>query len=356
MSDFNIIKNLYCIVKQQEKFNKNFALIFVYNSEGTIRDKEHRSECILETEKNMIVSSFRKVFEYVYPIDGEQQFIDSVEVIKSRHNHILVYSMAQNIDGIGRRCLIPLLCDFYNLININADFMSSAYSDNKKLMYELALHNKIYNFPFTKYYSNEKDLVEIYSLLKNGKWVFKPNDESASIGVYVKDFSSDSFEYIKKFVLDYINHFPIFCIQEFIDGDEVAVPLLYYKNNYYCPGISKVVFNTEKNYLDYNTVFLECYDFEEYVGILKPLLIKVSIKIAKLLNFKGISRIDFRIKDNKIYIEDIGSNPTVSETNGVNILFREKLNAPSSCIYELISYIALIENNLFIPSFYDTEQ
>ena len=145
MMDFNVIIKLYHLIKKQSKLNKEYGMIFVYNSDKTVRDKEHLSECILSAEKNMIESSFRKVFEYVYTIDGEESFINKIESIRKKHKYVLVYSMAQNIDGIGRRCLIPLLCDYYNLINISADFMASTFSDNKLLMFNI-LSQKLTKF------------------------------------------------------------------------------------------------------------------------------------------------------------------------------------------------------------------
>ncbi|UTY38078.1 ATP-grasp domain-containing protein [Allocoprobacillus halotolerans] len=351
MMDFNVIIKLYHLIKKQSKLNKEYGMIFVYNSDKTVRDKEHLSECVLPAEKNMIESSFRKVFEYVYTIDGEESFINKIESIRKKHKYVLVYSMAQNIDGIGRRCLIPLLCDYYNLINISADFMASTFSDNKLLMFNILSQNLAKYFPITKYHVEKNDFEEICKMLSNGKWVIKPNDESASIGVHVIDFSAKSKQEIEDYIHRYQNKYPIFSIQKFIDGQEVAVPLLKFNEEYYCPGISEVIFHNQQNYLDYDTVMLEGYSFKEYEGELKEQLIDVSIEVAKSLNFEGISRIDFRISNNQIYIEDIGANPTISETNGVNMIFCDKLSAESSCVYELLIYVKLIGLGLFIPSF-----
>ena len=41
------------------------------------------------------------------------------------------------------------------------------------------------------------------------------------------------------------------------------------------------------------------------------------------------TRIDFRIRDNVPYVEDIGANPTVSEANGVNQLYCHYLSSES---------------------------
>ena len=86
--------------------------------EITINKLATLSECIFQEELHMIVTSFRKTAEVVYAIDGENKFINCILDLKRKHKYLLVYSMAQNLNGDGRRSLIPLLCDYYNLINM----------------------------------------------------------------------------------------------------------------------------------------------------------------------------------------------------------------------------------------------
>lgn len=109
------IKEIYGIIEKEKKLDQDFAVIFVYNEKNLINDKIHASECITSIEKEMIINSFRKSVRFVYSISSEKQFIEKIGVIKSKHKNIFVYSMAQDIYGTGRRSLIPLLCDYYNL-------------------------------------------------------------------------------------------------------------------------------------------------------------------------------------------------------------------------------------------------
>lgn len=259
--------------------------------------------------------------------------------------------MAQNIQGNGRRSLIPLLCDYHHLINIGADFMSCTLGRSKDYMYSI-LEPCGFPFPQTYYIYRNIDIEHVLPIISNGKWLLKPNNESSSIGMEVHIFSEKSMAEIREYLHNYHKTHPVFCIQEFIDGEEVAVPILKIANHYYCPGISQVDFPEGKNYIDYDMVSLETYGYFEYSGPIKDKLLDISAKVSKQLNLTAMSRIDFRIRDDIAYIEDIGANPTISENNGVNQLYCEHLNAEPWCVYAILVYTALIEHNLFDPPFH----
>lgn len=108
LNNFEYIQKLYTVIKTQKRLNNEYAIIFVYNSPETMNDTKHSSECIFQEELHMIVTSFRKTAEVVYAIDGENKFINCILDLKRKHKYLLVYSMAQNLNGDGRRSLIPL--------------------------------------------------------------------------------------------------------------------------------------------------------------------------------------------------------------------------------------------------------
>ena len=352
--DCNMLKNFEYIIKLFKAINQcpslgdNYCIIFVYNSPQTMQDTRHLSECILEEELNMILTSFKKVAKHVYAIDGEEKFISSIHKYKKHFKHLLVYSMSQNLDGDGRRSLIPLLCDYYGLINIGANFISTVMGRTKDIMYSI-IEPKGFIFPKTFYIYNDLDLDEVIHFIKKGIWLLKPNNESSSIGMQVHNFSQYRDSELRSLLVKYHKEYPVYCIQEFIDGEEVAVPILKIKEKYYCPGISQVKFPQGKNYIDYDMVALETYDYFEYNGNLKEKLFEISVNVAKTLKLTSMSRIDFRILNNTPYIEDIGANPTISANNGVNHLYCEYLQATPDCVYAVLVYTALIEHNLFKP-------
>ena len=351
INSFNDIQLLFETIKSTPKLNELYCILFIYNSPKTMSDSLHESECVFDEELNMIVSSFRKIAENVYSIDGETEFLRKIPELKQKYKYILVYSMAQNITGNGRRSLIPLLCDYYKLINIGADFMSCTFGRSKDIMYSL-LYPKGIPFPETYYIYDDETIINIFPKIKTGKWLLKPNNESSSIGMQVHTFDGYTIEKIKDYFHSYQKKYPVFCVQKFIEGEEVAVPILKISDKYYCPGISQVVFPEGKNYIDYDMVALETYGYCEYSGPIREQLINISVQVTKSLNLTAMPRIDFRICNNTPYIEDIGANPTISESNGVNQLYCDYLQAEPWCVYAILVYAALIEHQLFKPPFH----
>ena len=350
----SIIPELYKMISSMKPLSEQYAVIFVYNEESLIEDKEHSSECIPSIERDMITDSFRKSMQFVYPINGESSFIEMLPKIKKKHTYVMVYSMAQNINGTGRRSLIPLLCDYYKLINIGSDFLSSTLSGDKELMYKLIAPYVNSNIPSTIYVNNSTNLKEILRSLTYGIYMLKPNDESASIGVKRIEFSLSNTEDTLKLLMDYQKKYSQFCIQEYIDGPEIEIPLLFYEEKYYCPGCVKIVNSNLSGYLDYDTVKMDDYSFIEYNNTLSAEIINCSKKVAKALNFKTICRIDFRIKDNIPYIIDIGANPTISFHSSTNFIFRNQFN-DESAVYRLLLFMGLNKAGLFKPSFDKTK-
>lgn len=96
------IHKLYNTIIHTKPLSSEYAVVFVYNEESRIEDTEHSSECITSIERDMIINSFRKSVQYVYAINGEDSFINMISTLKKKHQYIFVYSMAQNIAGIGR--------------------------------------------------------------------------------------------------------------------------------------------------------------------------------------------------------------------------------------------------------------
>lgn len=350
LNNFEYIQKLYTVIKTQKRLNNEYAIIFVYNSPETMNDTKHSSECIFQEELHMIVTSFRKTAEVVYAIDGENKFINCILDLKRKHKYLLVYSMAQNLNGDGRRSLIPLLCDYYNLINIGGDFISTVMGRSKDVMYSI-LQPKGFPFPKTYYLRNTMEIQNVLPYITSGRWILKPNNESSSIGLQVHDFSQYKKDEIYTILKEYQKEYPVYCVQEFITGEEVAVPILKIKDNYYCPGISQVDFPEGRAYIDYNMVNLETYGYFEYQGVLKEKLFEISYNVSKTLRMSAMSRIDFRIRNNIPYIEDIGANPTISAHNGVSQLYCDYLQDEPHCIYSILVYAALIEKGLFKPSF-----
>lgn len=348
------IHKLYDTIIHTKPLSSEYAVVFVYNEESLIEDTEHSSECITSIERDMIINSFRKSVQYVYAINGEDSFINMISSLKKKHQYIFVYSMAQNIAGIGRRSLVPLLCDYCKLNNIGSNFYASTLGGDKELMYTLIDPYVSSNIPFTVYVNETTNLEQTLEKIESGTYILKPNDESASIGVEKIDISKENTTNILNGLTNYQKKHLRFCIQEYIDGPEIEVPLLFYEHKYYCPGCVEILNSSPSGYLDYDTVKMDDYSFKEYTGELSANLISCSKNVAKALGFDTICRIDFRIKNNTPYIIDIGANPTISFHSSTNYIFRERFDNESA-VYQLLLFIGLTKAKLFKPPFDETK-
>lgn len=350
------IHKLYNIICHSKLLPSEYAVIFVYNEESLIEDEEHSSECITPIERDMIINSFRKSAQYVYAINGEDSFISMISTLKEKHQYIFVYSMAQNLNGIGRRSLVPILCDYYKLNNIGSNFLASTLGGDKELMYKLIAHHVGSNIPFTVYIDKTMNLEQILKKIRSGTYILKPNDESASIGVEKITIANANTPDILKKLAKYREKHSYFCIQEYIDGPEIEIPLLFHEHEYYCPGCVEILNSSPSGYLDYDTVKMDDYSFTEYTGALSTKLINCSKNVAKALGFETICRIDYRIKNNIPYIIDIGANPTISFHSSTNYIFRKRFGN-ASAVYQLLLFIGLANANakLFKPSFNETK-
>ena len=350
-----MISELYGTIKDKKLLSEAYAVVFVYNEEDLIEDDEHASECITSVEKDMIINSFRRSVQYVYHINGENAFIKTLPKIKKKHKYIFVYSMAQNLNGVGRRSLIPLLCEHYKLVNIGSGFLPSVLSGDKKLMYTLIKPYLKGNIPYTIYVDKLTNLKNILKELEYKKYILKPNDESASIGVELIEYTAADRENILMQLTAYQKKYSEFCIQEYIHGPEIEVPLLFYKQKFYCPGCVEIINSNPAGYLDYDTVKMDAYSFTEYKEKLSADIIKCAKKAAKVLGFNTICRIDFKIDHSIPYIIDIDANPTISFHSSTNYIFRERFN-DESAVYRMLLFIGLEKAGLLKPSFDKTEQ
>lgn len=350
----NSIDNYYLEINGLSKFNKDFCVLFVFNTDKEIRDNIHTSECITDTEKMMIINSFRKSFTYVYEIPGENHFIENAKNIQKKHKYILVYSMAQNIDGVGRRSLIPLLCDYFGFINIGSSIWASTLGGNKMAMqYLIERKYKEILFPFTIHISHLDNIEKIVNSIPTGSYILKPNSESASIGVEKLHISKNNRNYFINYLTTYQKKYPNFCIQEFIQGDEVEVPLIFLDQEIYCPGVCLI--EKKSDFLDYDTVELDNYEFRLYSKNINSELIGISKQIAQCLGFDTICRVDYIINGQGAYIIDIGPNPTISRHSSTNFLFRNLFYNDETFVYRLLAINALISHKLFKPSFNESK-
>ena len=335
----DIFNNIYSVKYEA----KNCCMVFVYNSVALIgSDDLHVSECVYEDEIKQIEDAFQFVPHLsLFSFDSEDQFIKHAPKLKSKYERVFVYSMAQNVFGVGRRCLIPLLCEYYGFINISSDSRSSFLGGDKKLMSDILTANLL--LP-SRLFLPAADINAVKSFReKHKELILKPNSESASIGVCKihKDMSDGDLIKLTQTSLEtYRNIF----LEEYIYGDEVECTVLPWKNRLFVADPVRIIKNTE--YLDYKTVATDAYGFEIYDSDGAETVKEQALKAYNLLGFNSIARFDFIVRDGKAYLFDITPNPTISYCSSANKAV-EFINDDDRTIYLLLLF-----NKLFVPSLY----
>ncbi len=317
------------------------CIIFVYNSmKSPAIDALHKSECVYDDEVALIENAFRAFRGLkLISFDDEQSFWDVASTLKQRYKNVYVYSMAQNLNGVGRRCLIPLACEYYGFINISSDSRSSFLGGDKKLMFSL-LENKV-KMP-NRIFLDKLDKEAILHIRKTStNLILKPNSESASIGV-VKIEKELPDEYVLNLIEQSLTTYKKIVIEEFINGEEVECTILPWQEEIYTCEPVKIIKNTD--YLDYSTVASDSYGFEifnsKYVNEIKR-----QAEIAYfLLDFNSLARFDFMVKNGQTYLFDITPNPTISACSSANTAMH-LIKDDDRAIY-----IALLLQKLLIPT------
>ena len=134
--------------------------------------------------------------------------------------------------------------------------------------------------------------------------VVKPSNEGSSVGVDI----CENFNQLKKSVGKLIKNFKTLLIESYISGKEIQVAVIKdkvlgaielqprrkfydYKAKYFKSALTKHIMPANLNKKNYNKV------------------LKLGKKAHQVLNCRGITRSDFKFKNNKFYLLEINTQP-----------------------------------------------
>ena len=138
----------------------------------------------------------------------------------------------------------------------------------------------------------------------------KANKSGSSYGIEKINFFSE----MKKSVENCFKYDDELIIEEYIDGREISVGMIDYKNETLVLPPTEIV--TKKEFFDYDAKYnglseeitpARINDFK------KKQLDKICLKIHQLLRMKGLCRADFIYKNEKAYFLEINSIPGLTE-------------------------------------------
>jgi D-alanine-D-alanine ligase-like ATP-grasp enzyme len=317
--------------------------MFVFNDYKTYKNGDkHISECLSSFDVSEVRNAFSILGMQVLCFASEQDYISYIILNKIDGSYL--YSMAQKLEGYGRRALVPILGEFYGLKNINADSFTSMLGGNKRIMFEILGINK------SLFVSPQDISIELLNSISRDKIVIKPSCESAAIDVYIVNLL-DKLSCDLASIIRNIEKYHEIILQPYIYGNEVEVNILYIDGEYIPLEPIEIVFAKSESHLDYFSVKNGDYGFKIYGGPFKKEIMQESVKYAKKLGLKGISRFDYRINANEFFLFDITPNPTITEFSSTNYSIRTINGATKNDIYYLLLYACYLDysNHLSIP-------
>lgn len=256
---------------------------------------------------------------------GEDDFIRKISnnyFERYKHQDKIVFNTTGSKRIRSRSALIPAVCEIVGLKYASSDILTCSILENKIHANSLLKHFG-FPIPLSWYYYPQYGWLE-NKPPKDKRLIIKPSAESASIGITQKSvgFYSDDFENIVYDVCHSL-HEPVI-VQEFIEGWEVEVPVLFVGEKIALPPMG-IELDKDKylndRFLSFETVFSDDYDYYRF-DLINPNVAQTLQKIAEesshILDLRGNVRVDFRVNDTgQCFITDYNNSPHLTRFHSV---------------------------------------
>lgn len=281
-------------------------------------------------ELDDMIRAFRALGCYV------QHFADEVEfmawataggITSLCYANKFVYIGSVNGIGPGRRCLVPSFCSLEGIRTLNSDAYSSAINRHK-FHWTRLLGSFGIGVPQSWLYDLRNGWLGGHSPPDGLRVIAKTLHEDSSIGVSsagVGPWSATLSQHVEDMAGTFAQ--PIM-VQQFIAGSEVEVPVLEL-------GAARIAAplllldqtgaSSDDDYLSYDVVWDDRYRFSEadtLPATLREHLQQIARQVCQLLNFRYLSRVDFRVDEGgKAYVIDISTTPHLTRHSSYGQLF-----------------------------------
>ena len=210
--------------------------------------------------------------------------------------------------------------------------LSSMKAMNKVISKGIFLKNKILTPRFflikkKQFYSKNIKNILIKKNL-NFPVVVKPNSEGSSIGVKI----CKNLVKLKKCISLLHKRFDTFLLEEFIGGQEVQVAILNGK------ALGAIELKPKRTFYDYKAKYSKAARTNHIMPANIPKkkyfeVLKIAERAHKILGCRGVTRSDFKLKDNKFYLLETNTQPGMTSLSLV----------PEIAEYKNISFDKLIK-------------
>jgi D-alanine-D-alanine ligase len=315
-----------------EEMAPSIAVLAVINVEGRTRrlpDYTHhsmRASFLSELEIDTIIEALRACGFFAQHFADERDFFSWVlgggpESLGLPRQ--LVYTSALNGSGPGRRALVPAFCAHFSLPTLNSDAYSCAINRHKFHAARL-LQSFGVGVPRSWYFVPRHGWWDGHKPLRGEPVVAKSTYEGSSVGVdreAVGPFSSNVEARIA-FLSEALSQ-PI-TVQALIPGFELEVPLVRLDVQR-ALGATALTIDGRARLDDTVVLYDADYTFSDTDSLPAGWIAqveRVAERAAEVLNFQGISRIDFRMTaQGEPFVTDVSSTPHLTPDNSVSFLF-----------------------------------
>ena len=222
--------------------------------------------------------------------------------------------------------------EYYKIPYTHSGILSSMNSMDKIISKEIFKKNKIRTPAYIKLNSiNYLNVLKENNIFKLGltyPLVVKPSNEGSSIGVKI----CKNFIVLKKNVGELIKKYKTLIVENFIGGQEIQVAVINGKS------LGAIELKPKRKFYDYKAKYsksaqtlhlmpanLSNKKYKEVLFLAK--------KAHKALKCRGVTRSDFKFKDNRFYLLEINTQPGMTDLSLV----------PEIAKYSGLSFINLIK-------------
>lgn len=331
----SVLQRIESMVQSTQNISKKYKIIMVTsNKNQTDNTTDYignsvKAEFFSDQDQLLIKQALESLGFTVKQFFNEEDFVKFISGSKEDFSKYIVLNSAQKGTKIGRKSLIPSLCDLYDIKYIGSNpYIVSLCRD--KYRTSCILKKNGIKTPRSWLYDVRYGWINGSPELFDHPIIIKPNYESSSIGIDENNigyYDSDFFKKIKEMSLCYRQEI---LLEEFIEGYETETPVI---NNGDPFGLFPVGINLDfelcmgKRILNYNNRAVDNYTFFDFSKIFPELssqMLETAYKIIKLLSITGFGRVDFRIDSNGVfYVTDISTNPHYTLESSYYFIFQQ---------------------------------
>ena len=228
----------------------------------------------------------------------------------------------------GEDGYIQTILERFKIPYTHSGVIASSIAMDKEISKKIFIKNKI-NTPkfFTYSYDlNKADLIKKIDRILKFPVVVKPLNEGSSVNVYICN-KKNVFK-----ILNSINNYKKIILEEFIGGREIQVAIMGNKK------LGAIELKPKRKFYDYQAKYNLSAKTKHIipVNLSKKKLEKVmniALKAHKLIGCKGVTRSDFKYKNEKFYLLEINTQPGMTKLSLV----------PEIAAYKGINFIELLE-------------